>query len=294
MELLQLKYFAEIARLGSVTKAANELHVSQPSLSQTMRRLECELGVKLFEKEGRMLKLTVQGQKFYSRVSIALQDIANAASELKRRGIQGNIILGSYVPLQPIIPSLREFVAQNPDITFTFLRISNLAYINSKNMDALLCYDQSDGLNFRERLYITSTERVIILPNRDMPVSDNLKLRLQDLSRETFVSLQWDNDRVEEIFDEFNYNNLIPNIRYYTNSSFFKQELMESGLAAGFTNSIIANQLHDTGNYLRGAHLMRTSPVRIYLAWRATGTRSEAANEFKKFMQSKFSSRNRD
>ena len=56
MELLQLQYFVKVARLGSITKAAHELQVSQPSLSQTMRRLENEMGFKLFEKTAVILK----------------------------------------------------------------------------------------------------------------------------------------------------------------------------------------------------------------------------------------------
>ena len=51
MELLQLQYFAEVARLESFTKAAQSLHISQPALSQTVKRLENELGVKLFERK---------------------------------------------------------------------------------------------------------------------------------------------------------------------------------------------------------------------------------------------------
>ena len=64
MELLQLQYFVEIAKLESVTNTAKKLRVSQPSLSQTMRRLEKELGTKLFKKEGRRLKLTPRAGSF--------------------------------------------------------------------------------------------------------------------------------------------------------------------------------------------------------------------------------------
>ena len=49
MELLQLRYFCEVARRESVTKVAEELHVSQPSLSKTIKNLEQELGVVLFD-----------------------------------------------------------------------------------------------------------------------------------------------------------------------------------------------------------------------------------------------------
>ena len=49
MELLQLKYFQTVARLEHMTKAAEELHIAQPSLSKTIARLEKDLGVPLFD-----------------------------------------------------------------------------------------------------------------------------------------------------------------------------------------------------------------------------------------------------
>ena len=57
MELLQLKYFQTVARLEHMTKAAEELHIAQPSLSKTIARLEKDLGVPLFDRQGRQITL---------------------------------------------------------------------------------------------------------------------------------------------------------------------------------------------------------------------------------------------
>jgi DNA-binding transcriptional LysR family regulator len=64
MELSQLKYFATIAETLSFTGAAELVHVSQPALSYQMKRLETELGVKLFNRHGRSISLTADGQVF--------------------------------------------------------------------------------------------------------------------------------------------------------------------------------------------------------------------------------------
>ena len=63
MDLLQMRYVTAIAGLGSMTKAAETLHVSQSALSLSCKRLEEELGVKLFVRDGRYLKLTEAGKK---------------------------------------------------------------------------------------------------------------------------------------------------------------------------------------------------------------------------------------
>lgn len=291
MELLQLKYFVEIAKQESVTNAAQKLHVSQPSLSQTMHRLEKEVGAKLFRKEGRRLRLTPQGREFYNRISAALQEITDATNDLKEVRIRGNITIGSYLSLEPIMPILSEFSKEYPDTTFTFLRINNLAYVDRKGLDALFCYDQSDRLNFREWIYIASFDRKMVLPYDHPLPPPGEYLQLQDLKQDDFVSLQWDNGRLEEIFDEFTYKNLLPNVRYRTNSALFKQEILEAGLAVGFTNVMITDQLHKTGRYQVVAHSPDVMPVKTYLAWRDTSVLSPAASELKKFVQKKCTQR---
>ena len=69
MTLLQLQYFRVLARNLHYTRTAEELHVSQPSLSYAISGLEEELGVKLFEKKGRKTTLTSYGEQFLPYVS---------------------------------------------------------------------------------------------------------------------------------------------------------------------------------------------------------------------------------
>ena len=73
MELLHLKYVVAIAESESMTKAADQLHVSQSALSLSYRRLEEELGVKLFRREGRTLQLTEPGRHFCAKATEILK-----------------------------------------------------------------------------------------------------------------------------------------------------------------------------------------------------------------------------
>ncbi|WP_026691981.1 LysR family transcriptional regulator [Peribacillus kribbensis] len=78
MELKQLKYFIEVARLEHFSKAAEELHVAQSALSRQIGLLEKELGVELFQREGRNVKLTLIGRIFSEQAVIALKAIEHA------------------------------------------------------------------------------------------------------------------------------------------------------------------------------------------------------------------------
>lgn len=83
MELLQLQYFLVVARLEHVTEAARTLHVTQSSLSKTIQRLEEDLGVPLFDRIGRKLRLNEFGSQFLRRVERALFELEQGKQELR-------------------------------------------------------------------------------------------------------------------------------------------------------------------------------------------------------------------
>src|ERR1700709_640112 len=80
MELRHLRYFAAIAEEGSFTAAAERLWVAQPGLSTQIRRLETELGVRLFERHTRGVTLTPAGALFLERARVALAAADAAAA----------------------------------------------------------------------------------------------------------------------------------------------------------------------------------------------------------------------
>jgi DNA-binding transcriptional LysR family regulator len=77
--------FEAAGRLGSFTRAAQELHVSQPAISQSIRLLEANLGVALFTRGHRRADLTEAGEKLFHDVSIGLGHIARSVEQISRR-----------------------------------------------------------------------------------------------------------------------------------------------------------------------------------------------------------------
>ena len=76
MNLSQLYYFSKLSELEHFSKAAKELYITQPSLSHAIKSLETELGVQLFEREGRRMRLTPFGKEFAIYVKRGLREIA--------------------------------------------------------------------------------------------------------------------------------------------------------------------------------------------------------------------------
>ena len=82
MDLLQLKYFKVVAKYEHISKAANELHIAQPSLSKMIGNLEKELSVPLFDRIGRNIKLNECGKSFLNRVNNIFIQIEDGKKEL--------------------------------------------------------------------------------------------------------------------------------------------------------------------------------------------------------------------
>ena len=83
MQLHQLRYFCAVARTGNFTRAAQHEHLAQPSLSQQIRKLEEELGTRLFDRLGRIVRLTQVGEAFLPRAEAILNQVDAAKLEIQ-------------------------------------------------------------------------------------------------------------------------------------------------------------------------------------------------------------------
>jgi DNA-binding transcriptional LysR family regulator len=123
MELRHLRYFVAIAEEQSFTRAAERLWVAQPGLSTQIRRLEEELGIKLFERHARGADLTDAGEAFLGRARAALAavDDARALGSDLASGLVGAIRLGIATGLgSDLVPALLDdFARARPDVELT-------------------------------------------------------------------------------------------------------------------------------------------------------------------------------
>lgn len=125
MELLQLTYFRVVARLEHMTRAAEELNVTQPALSRAIARLEREVGVPLFDRRGRGLRLTQYGAAFLGHVDRVFQELDDATAELRDLGglERGSVSLAAGA-LHWLPGLLEPFLATHPEVRFRLARRS--------------------------------------------------------------------------------------------------------------------------------------------------------------------------
>lgn len=171
MNLLQLRYFSELAATQHYTRAAERLCITQPSLSHAMAQLEAELGVPLFEKSGRGTVLTHYGRQFLRCVRQTLETLDAGVEELRRvsQG-EGLIRLGLIRPLGvELVPKLAEaFLKANSDknIRFTFQSGTTgelLDGLRARKYDLIFASRPAEGANLVS-VAVSQQDLVLIVP----------------------------------------------------------------------------------------------------------------------------------
>ena len=121
LDLRQLKSFCALARTGSFTRAADEMGVAQPSLSEQIKQLEQILGGPLFDRLARGVELTPGGRALLPRAQALLEDAAALPQILEslREEIRGDLRVGAIPTVLPyfLAPFLRQFVDAYPNVT---------------------------------------------------------------------------------------------------------------------------------------------------------------------------------
>jgi len=185
VNLHHIRYFIKLAQLEHYTKAAEALMITQPTLSQAIASLEEQLGVRLFEKEGRNIVLTKYGKVFLEYMQSAIEVFDNGVKVLQKTGVgEGRIDLGFLQTLGlDLVPELTQaFLAKHPekDIKFRFytgVTTEIIQALKDKKYDIGLCskLEKEPELEF---FPIARQELVVIVPkNHPLAEKDTIDLR---------------------------------------------------------------------------------------------------------------------
>ena len=140
-DLRQLEYFCAVARTGSFTKAAEDLGISQPSLSEQIARLEQGLGAALFERLNRRIELTPLGEAILGKAQALLEDAAALPDHFDRarEGVRGPLRAGSIPTILPyfLAPLLKSFTERYREVDL-HVREGPTAELVEQVLDGLL------------------------------------------------------------------------------------------------------------------------------------------------------------
>lgn len=239
MTLTQIRYFFEACKWESISRAAAELSVSQPTVSVAIRELERETGLNLFRREGKKLSLTEEGQTVWEKITPILSDLEQLQREIKDLAQNKNHIRLA-VPLQigvTLLPALfTEFKAQNPDISLEVVEsggIDALKMVENEELDlAVTNYDDrfSDNLVYHK----LGESEICFCTYKDHPLAARTHVTIQDVSLAPLALLNcgfFINRIVTQAFQE---QGLCPNVLLYSSQLHTVKNLVKGRLASTF------------------------------------------------------------
>ncbi|MEK3715127.1 LysR family transcriptional regulator [Paenibacillus sp. FSL R7-0333] len=192
MELLQLQYFIAVARLEHMTEAAHRLHVTQSSLSKTIQRLEEDLGVPLFDRSGRKLRLNEPGRRFLQRAEKALFELEQGRQELKDLSSLESSNLELAVTTASTLPGiLREFRLKLPDIHFHVQMLPMQEMIRLLQRGEVdFCLSSPPVRGEELECQVVCNDHIYLAVPAAHPLADRKSLALIELKDECFVGVK--------------------------------------------------------------------------------------------------------
>ena len=195
MEVHQLRYFCAVAETGSFTRAAERENVAQPSLSQQIMKLEEELGVRLFDRLGRAVRLTDPGQIFLPRARTILREMKAAKAEVAEREstVCGSISVGVIPTIAPyFLPSrITLFSRKYPKAGITVtedITVRLMDQLRAGLIDLAIIALPTRGHDFE--CFPLLTERLFAVLPKNHVLARKRSLMLKELREEPFLLLR--------------------------------------------------------------------------------------------------------
>ncbi|MBQ8341602.1 MAG: LysR family transcriptional regulator [Clostridia bacterium] len=232
MELQKLKYFYTIAQLGHVTRAAEQLCIAQPALTQAMHTLEDELGVKLLERRGRNIALTEFGEHLKRRLDVILPELDALPAELGQlknkisKTVRLNILAASTFVINAIV----AYQKAHPDVTFEFEQSES-----RKNCDIVVTTNESGHAVRRDyKARCVKEERIYLAVPQSSPYARRGNIDLSEVRDESFV--MFSNSRLFGVIcNKFcSMAGFTPRILFESDSPNAVQNIISTGVGVAF------------------------------------------------------------
>ena len=185
MDIEQLRLFASVARVGSISQASAEMNITQSAASQSIARLEKEVGAQLFLREKRRVVLNESGERFYKHIIQILHELDEACMEAceSKSEVSGVILLQVFDASALMPQLLSEFSGLYPEVRYQMIQ-------HNLNSDFDLCIDyvSEEGMPYGADLLLD--EEVMIAVPRTHPLAVRTTILLSELQKDNFILMR--------------------------------------------------------------------------------------------------------
>ncbi|MDY4761607.1 LysR family transcriptional regulator [Streptococcus thoraltensis] len=197
MDIRQLTYFITVAETKSYSLAATNLFVTQPTISQSVKKLESELNTQLFYQNGRELFLTNSGQILYQKGKLIVKDVNNLIEEIQELGQPKKEVLKvgitQLIAIQ-FMPEIASFISNHPNVELVLReegsrKIQSLLKEEKLDIGILSFPSVDDSIVIEPLLTSTKGYYLSFVMHKKHPLSTSPFLTFNDLRDVNFSSL---------------------------------------------------------------------------------------------------------
>jgi DNA-binding transcriptional LysR family regulator len=287
MELRQLQYLRHIARVSGFRRAADELDMSQATLSEQIKLLEQELGVRLFERGGRHLALTEAGKTLLARAEHVLEEVKAAQEEMLEFAHldRGQLIVGTMTGNGPFwLPSfLAAFMRQHPHLELRLVeRVSGvlLRMLEAGEVHAACVLVPTEGPDVPPDIFTREVycRELVVVVSPSHRFAQRTSVTLEEVAQERLI-LTTPEEAPRRVVDRaFRAHGLQPQVSFEADDPMTLIGLAAEGIAIGITGDHIARRNADrvVAVTIPGIELRYS----MALAWSGRGPHTRAVSTF--------------
>jgi LysR family hydrogen peroxide-inducible transcriptional activator len=284
MELQQLRYVVAVAGTGNFSRAAEQCHVAQPSLSQQIQKLEEELGERLFERLPRRAKLTHAGETFLPRAQRILAEVETAQRELRESHgqLRGRMTVGVLPTIAPyFLPDvIAAFSKAHPEVEVV-VQEDTTAHLLKLGCDceldlAIISLPIDDPRFEKEILFI---EELLLAVPAAHRLAGKKRVRSAELENERFILMREGHCLGDQVLAFCSRRDFRPQVTCRSVQIETIQALVHAGLGISLVPQMAVTKAKPSGITYRS--LIDPRPIRsIVAAWPRQRPLSLAAKEF--------------
>lgn len=268
MKLSQLKYFQTVCKHNNLTRAAKELHISQPNLTHVIHELEQEFGLTLFLRQNKGLILTEEGRKFLEEANLLLEQSDAFVSRMTFLGQSNQMIRIGLPPASATLffPSILQVLhQQSPQIKIDVVEIGSLANqqkILDGELDAALI-STSAPVSAAFGCYLLARTRICLYVCADHALAGRQSVSLREICTIPLVMLTEESFLTTNTLKTCAQSRLTPDIMLHTNQIAIIGQMVKNGTAGTL---LFHGTLPDDSGY-RAVPVQDFDDVYIYLIW---------------------------
>ena len=238
MELLQLKYFSHAAQTENFSHTAQHFMVPTPSVSVSIKKLEKEIGVKLFDRTANTVKLNEYGKILFKAVVNSERLLKMAKAEILdvSQTPFGEIKLLILTNRQKVTEAIAEFKAKYPQISFNIRHQWPEGLLNAGDYDIIVTNQIVSTELFEQSLWLS--EEIFLAVHKDNPLSQKNDVAASVLQHEKMISMHKGSSLRECMDAFFEENKITPNIAIECDDPLYVRNYLTMGLGVTFFPAI--------------------------------------------------------